>query len=173
MQSQAQAQPSPQSQMFIEPKVADVPAHPLPFKGRLTEGDPQEVPPAVAMSLSNDSPVTFTYREELTHDDYHTPLMISVFDPGAWIGDPVGDFGVTAFASLSISDGDRVLGDYTAKEHVTQSYSFYAQPTHKELEDAARAAVRQRIDQKLYDDETRLAALAASSGKPATANAGR
>jgi hypothetical protein len=94
-------------------------------------------------------------------------------DPGAWIGDPVGDFGVTAFASLSISDGDRVLGDYTAKEHVSQSYSFYAQPTHKELEDAARVAVRQRIDQKLYSDETRLAELAASSGKPATAHAGR
>ena len=173
VQSQAQAQSSPQSQMFVEPKVVDVPAHSLPFKGRLTEGDPQEVPPAVAMSLSNDSPVTFTYREELTHDDYHVPLGVSVFDPGAWIGDPVGDFGVTAFASLSISDGDRVLGDYTAKEHVTQSYSFYAQPTHKELEDAARAAVRDRIDQKLYDDETRLAALAASPGKPATANAGR
>jgi hypothetical protein len=160
--------------MFVEPKVVEVPAHPLPFKGRLVEGDPQDVPPAVAMSLSSSSPVTFTYREELTHDDYHVPLTISVFDPGAWIGDPVGDFGVTAFASLSISDGDRVLGDYTAKEHVSQSYSFYAQPTHKELEDAARAAVRQRIDQKLYSDETRLAELAASSGgKPAAARAGR
>ena len=170
---QSRAQSQTQSQMFIEPKVVDVLAHPLPFKGRLAEGDPSDVPPSVAMSLSSNSPVTFTYREELTHDDYHVPLGISVFDPGAWIGDPVGDFGVTAFASLTISDGDRVLGDYTAKEHVSQSYSFYAQPTHKQLEDAARAAVRQRIDQKLYSDATRLAELAASSGKPATAHAGR
>jgi hypothetical protein len=172
-QTQAQAQPRQPGQMFIDPKVVDVPPHPLPFKGRLVEGDPSDVPPAVAMSLSSSSTVTFTYREELTHDDYHVPLAASMVDPGAWIGDPVGDFGVTAFASLSISDGDRVLGDYTAKEHVSQSYSFYAQPTHKELEDAARVAVRQRIDQKLYSDETRLAELAASSGKPATAHAGR
>src|SRR5260370_25489917 len=161
-QMQPQAQPRPQSQMFVEPKVVDLPARPLPFNGRLVEGDPSDVPPAVAMSLSSNSPVTFTYREELTHDDYHVPLGISMFDPGAWIADPVGDFGVTAFASLSISDGDRVLGDYTAKEHVSQSYSFYAQPTHKELEDAAREAVRPQIDPQLYSHQPRVAQLAAT-----------
>jgi len=37
--------------MVIEPKVVEVPAHPLPFKGRLVEGDPSDVPPAVAMSF--------------------------------------------------------------------------------------------------------------------------
>jgi hypothetical protein len=169
----AQAQPQTQSQMFIEPKVVDVPAHPLPFKGRLVEGDPNDVPAAVAMSLSSNSPVTFTYREELTHDDYHVPLYISALDPANLIGAPLGDYGVTAFASLSINDGERVLGDYTAKEHVSKSYNMYSQPTHKELEDAARAAVRQRIDQKLYSDENRLAEIAASSRKLATAPAGR
>lgn len=172
-QAQAQTQSQTQSQMFIEPKVVEAPAHPLPFKGRLVDGDPDDVPPAVAMSLSSTSPVTFTYREELTHDDYHVPLIISFFDPGAWVGDPIGEFGVTAFASLSISDGERVLGDYTAKEHVSQSYNLAAQPTHKELEDAARAAVRQRIDQKLYSDENRLAELAGSSGKLGAVPAGR
>jgi len=145
----------------------------LPFKGRLAEGDPQEVPPAVAMSLSSNSPVTFTYREELTHDDYHVPLFISALDPANLVGAPLGDYGVTAFASLSINDGERVLGDYTAKEHVSKSYNMYSKPTHKELEDAARAAVRQRIDQKLYSDENRLAEIAASSGKLATAPASR
>lgn len=172
-QSQSQTQPQTQSQMVIEPKVMETPAHPLPFKGRLVDGDPNDLPPAVAMSLSSSSPVTFTYREELTHDDYHVPLIISALDPGALVGDPIGDFGVTAFASLSINDGERVLGDYTAKEHVSKSYNIYSQPTHKELEDAAREAVRQRIDQKLYSDENRLAEIAASSGNPATAPAGR
>ena len=172
-QSQAQSQSQSQSQIFIEPKVAEMPAHPLPFKGRLVEGDPQEVPPAVAMSLSSNSPVTFTYREELTHDDYHIPLLISFFDYGSWAGDPVGDIGVTAFASLSISDGDRILGDYTAKEHVSKPYSLYSQVTHKEVDDAARAAVRQSIDQKLYSDEARLAQAAASAGKSPTTSVGQ
>src|SRR5258708_34803028 len=80
-QSQTQVPPQTQSQMVIEPKVVEVPAHPLPFKGRLVEGDPSDVPPAVAMSLSSNSPVTFTYREELTHDDYHVPLIVSALDP--------------------------------------------------------------------------------------------
>lgn len=168
-QSQPQSQPQTKSQMFIEPKVVDVPAHPLPFKGRLVDGDPQEVPPAVAMSLASDSPVTFTYREELTHDDYHVPPLLSALDPLNFAGAPLGEYGVTAFASLSINDGEQVLGDYTAKEHVSQSYNLYSQPTHKQLEDVARAAVRQRIDQKLFSDENRLAGLAASSGKTATA----
>ena len=168
-QSQSQAQPG----MFVEPKVAETPAHSLPFKGRLVEGDPQEVPPAIAMSLSSNSPVTFTYREELTHDDYREPKYITAFDPATLIGSPVGEVGVTAFASLSISDGDTILGDYTAKEHVSKSFTIYSQVTHKEVDDAARAAVRQKIDQKLFSDESRLAQAVASAGKSPSPSVGR
>ncbi len=125
------------------------------------------------MSLSNTSPVTFTYREELTHDDYHVPLIVSALDPANLVGAPLGDIGTTAFASLSISAGDTILGDYTAKEHVSKSYSMYSQPTHKQVDDAARAAVRNRIDQKLYSDEARLVDAVASAGKSPTAAVGR
>jgi len=172
-QSQTSGASQSDSQLVIAPKAVDVPAHPLPFKGRLLSGDPAEVPPAIAMSLSDNSPVTFTYREELTHDDYHVPLAISALDPANLIGAPLGDIGVTAFASLSISAGDTILGDYTAKEHVSKSYNMYSQPTHKQVDDAARIAVRQRIDQKLYKDEARLAQAAASAGKSPTASVGQ
>ncbi len=169
-QSQLAGAPVTDSQLVIAPKVADVPAHPLPFKGKLISGDPAELPPAVAMSLSDSSPVTFTYREELTHDDYHIPLLLSAVDPGSWVGNPTGDIGVTAFASLSISAGDTIIGDYTAKEHVSKSYSLYTQASHKEVDDAARAAVRQRLDQKIYADEARLAQAAAGAPKSPTAS---
>jgi len=149
------------------PPIAAAPAHPLPFKGRLADGDPNAVPPAVAMSLAGDSQVTFMYREELTHDDYHIPLIITAFDPATYVGSPVGDLGVTAFASLSITDGDRVLGDYTAKVHISKSYTLYKEPTHREVEDAARAAVREKIDEKLYRDEGRLAQAFAAGGQSA------
>lgn len=172
-QSQPQPASGSQSQLVIAPKVSDEPAHPLPFKGRLIAGDPAELPPAVAMSLSITSSVTFSYREELTHDDYHVPLIVSALDPANLAGAPLGDIGVTAFASLSISDGDRILGDYTAKEHVSKSYNMYSQPTHKEVDDAARAAVRNRIDQKLYRDEARLADAVARAGKSPTASVGQ
>ncbi len=166
----SQSQSQSQSQLVIAPKIADVPAHPLPFKGKLLSGDPAELPPAVAMSLSNAGPMTFTYREELTHDDYHLPLSISWLDPLTYAGAPLGDIGTTAFASLSISEGDTILGDYTAKEHASKSYNLYAQPSHKEVDDAAVAAVRQSIEQKLYKDEARLAQAAASAGKSRTAS---
>jgi hypothetical protein len=176
-QNQAQSQSAGASQsglpIVIAPKVADVPAHALPFKGKLLSGDPGELPPAVAMSLSDIAPVTFTYREELTHDDYHVPLIISAFDPTNWAGTPLGDIGVTAFASLSISAGDTIIGDYTAKEHASKSYTLYANATHKEVDDAARAAVRQLIDQKLYGDEARLAHAVATAGKSPTASLGQ
>jgi hypothetical protein len=172
-QPQTSSAPQSQSQLVIAPKIDDVPAHPLPFKGKLLSGDPAELPPAVAMSLSNSAPVTFTYREELTHDDYHIPLILSALDPVSWIGAPLGDIGTTAFASLSISAGDRIIGDYTAKEHASKSYSMYTNASHKEVDDAALAAVRQRIDQKLYQDEARLAQAAATAGKSPTASAGQ
>ena len=145
------------------------PAHPLPFTGRLIDGDPSELPPAVAMSLSRSSTVTFSYREELSHDEYHIPLLFSAIDPVTYIGSPLGDYGVTAFASLSIVDGARLLGDYTAKAHVSKSYNLYSEPTHQELEEAARIAVRKSIDQKLYRDAAKLAAAVATPSPGAAA----
>jgi hypothetical protein len=129
----------------------------LPFVGRLVEGDRDELPPAVANALVADSPVTFAYREQLTHDEYHIPLIVAALDPVTWTGAPLGDFGVTAFATLTIRQGDAVLGDYTAKAFVSRPYSLYSSPTHRELETAARAAVRDKIDAQLGRDAGRLA----------------
>lgn len=156
-------------QQTVSAPAAEAPAHPLPLKGRLVDGDPNELPPAVAMSLASDSPVTFSYREELTHDEHHVPLTLSALDPATYVGAPLGGYGVTAFASLSIIQGDRILGDYTAKVHVSKPYTLYSQPTHQELEREARDAVREKIDQKLYADSARLADAAAGTGPAAPA----
>jgi hypothetical protein len=151
----------------IKPKESPPP---LPFKGRLIDGNPEELPSTVANSLTKESPVTFAYREELSHDDYHIPLIVSAFDPVTYVGAPLGDFGVTAFASLTIFDGDRVIGDYTAKTHVSRSYTLYHEPTHREVEDAARAAVREKIDAKLALDSDRLAAAVSHRANGASGN---
>ncbi len=151
----------------VSAPATEVAVHPLPIKGRLVDGDPKELPPAVAASLAKNTPVTFSYREELTHDEYHVPLLVTALDPVTYVGAPLGDYGVTAFASLSIIDGDRILGDYTAKAHVSKSYTLYSQPTHQELEREAREAVREKIDQKLYDDSARLAQAAADARRAA------
>jgi len=141
---------------------AEMAAHPLPFKGRLAPGDPGELPPAVAMSLSAASPITFQYREELSHDEYHIPLYVSAFDPVTYFGSPLGDYGVTAFASLTIIGANgKVVADYTRRAYVSKSYNLYTEPTHRELEDAARMAVRSKIDQSLYNDSDRLARVLA------------
>jgi hypothetical protein len=157
-------------QPSVAPQVAETPARPLPFKGRLLDGDPSELPPAVAMSLSQTSTVTFAYREELSHDEYHIPLIFSALDPVTYVGAPLGDYGVTAFASLSIMNGDRILGDYTAKAHVARSYNLYSEPTHQEVERAARIAVRETIDQKLYRDAGQLADALVVRSPAATAS---
>jgi histone acetyltransferase (RNA polymerase elongator complex component) len=49
-----------------------------------------------------------------------------------------------------------------AKAFVSKSYTLYSEPTHKELEQAARNSVRQKIEEKLYRDQARLAQAAAS-----------
>ena len=136
-------------QPSLPPPTAQESAHPLPFRGRLIDGDPSELPPAVAISLSHNSTVTFSYREELAHDEYYIPVLISALDPVTHVGAPLGDYGTTAFASLSIIDGNRILADYTAKAYITKSYLLYSESTHLELDRAARAAVREKIDQEL------------------------
>jgi len=132
-------------------------AHPLPYKGRLVDGDPTELPPAVAAALSNNAPLTFTYREELTHDEYHIPYIIAAFDPTNYVtAAPVGDYAVTAHATLTVCKGDRVIADYSDQARVSQSYSFYSEPKHSDVERAARNAVRERIERKLYADADRV-----------------
>jgi len=135
---------------------------PLPYNGRLVNGDPTEVPPAIAMALSKDGPLTFSYREELTHDEYHIPMILSAFDPVTYVGAPLGDYGVTAFATLTIFEGTKIVADYSAKVHVSKSYNLYSEPKHSELDHAAREAVRDRIDQKLYADANRVAHIGAT-----------
>ncbi len=150
---------APQQPYVPAPQIADTqPRSPrvgtlgLPYKGRLVEGDPTELPPAIARSLSDDAPRSFSYREELTHDEYHIPMVISALDPVTYLGSPLGDYGVTAFASLTIFEGNKVIGDYTAKAHLSKSYNLYSEPKHSELDRAAREAVRNRIDRKLDED---------------------
>src|SRR5437879_3262630 len=133
-------------------KAVEAQVHPLPFTGRLAEGDPDGLPPMVAMSLSPSSTASFSYREELTHDEYHIPMFLTALDPVTYVGAPLGDYGVTAFAALTIRQGDNLLGEYTAKAYVSKSYTVYSQPAHSELERAARAAVREKIDRKLTED---------------------
>ena len=136
------------------------PARPLPFKGRLLDGSPAQLPPVVAMSLTDQSLITFSYREELTHEEHHVPMILSAIDPLTYAGYPMGEYGVIAVASLSIFYGGHLIGDYKAQSRVTKPYSMYAQPTHRELDDAVRVAVREKIDRELYADSARLAAAA-------------
>jgi hypothetical protein len=150
------------------PQIVQTPAHPLPFRLSPIQGDSQELPPAVAISLARGAHLTFAYREELKHDEDHTPLYLSAFNPATYAGYPLGKYTVTADASLSIFDGSRPLGDYHAAATVSESYNLYAEPTHRELEDAARAAVREKIDRQLYSDADRLARAARSPAPPQT-----
>jgi hypothetical protein len=138
-------------------------AHPLSFKGRLAMGDPDQLPPAVAMSLAPNSRVGFMYREELSHEEHHPPTILSAVNPLIYLGYPMGEYTVTAFASLSIIDGDQVVGEYTAQSRITRSYTIYSQPTHRELDTEARAAVRKEIDEKLYADQSRVVAAIAGT----------
>jgi len=155
------------------PPIRATKAAPLPFRGRLIDSDPHELPSAVANSLSTDSPVTFTHQEDLTHDEYHIPLLVSALDPVTYIGSPLGDYGVTAFAHLWIVNGDKTLGDYTAKAHASKSYTLYSETTHAEVEREARAIVRDRIDQKLYRDAPRIAHEIGSTNKTAVVPAAK
>jgi hypothetical protein len=157
--------PPPAQSADADAPQAPAPPLPLPFKGRLLDGNPKSLPPAVAASLSNSSTVIFNYREELSHDHYTVPLALSAFDPMTYVGYPLGSYSVTAFASLGISQGDKVLGDYTAKVHLSRDYTLYYQPTYLELDHAAKAAVREKIDQQVYHDAARLAQAAAGQSR--------
>ncbi len=69
---------APQQPYVVAPQIGDpqqltavqpVVVRALPYKGQLVEGDPTELPPAIAQALSKDGPLRFSYREELTHDE--------------------------------------------------------------------------------------------------------
>jgi hypothetical protein len=138
---------------------------PLPFKGRLLGVPRAEAPPEIAASISNSSPIVFSYREELSHEHHTVPMVLSALNPLTYLGASTGTTGATAFADLSISNGDRVIGDYTAAVHATADYSIYSGKTYLELDREARAQVRREIDDKVYADLDRLTREIAASGR--------
>lgn len=157
-----------QQYTVVEPPPVPPAVQALPFKGRLVEGDPTEIPQAVAMSLSDSSPIRFSYREELTHDEHHTPLWLTALDPSTYLGADLGAYDVTAFATLSISYNDTVIGYYTAKAPVSRPYTIYSEPTHADLERDARSEVRDKIDAELAFDRNRLEGALAESTNATT-----
>ena len=106
------------------------------------------------MSLTKESTVGYLPRTALKSI---IPRRFVSIDPLTYAGRPTGEYKVRAVASLSILDHDRVLGEYTAQTNVTKSYGLFSQPTHREIDDEAKAAVRAEIDRKLSSDAWRLA----------------
>ena len=148
-----------------QPPIPDEPARSLPFKGRLAEGERDELPPMVAASLSDDSPVTFSYREELGHEHHTVPLWISAFNPLTYFGAPTGSTAVTAFAQLAIRRGETILADYAAQARVSADYGLTYGTTNLDLDRAALAEVRRKIDDDLARDSVRLAQRNAASSR--------
>jgi hypothetical protein len=136
----------------------------LPFKGRLLGVPSAQAPPAIAASISCSSSIIFSYREELSHEHHTVPMVLSALNPLTYLGAPTGTTGVTAFADLSISDGDRVIGDYTAAVHATADYSIFSGESYLELDREARAQVRREIDDKVIADLDRLTRQIAARG---------
>jgi hypothetical protein len=123
-------------------------------------------PPAALAAVVGAPGVEVSYREEMTHDHYTVPMWQTAFDPRVYMGKPLGRYGVTAFATVSITRGDQVLGDYTAKVHVERNYGMYYGPTYMQLEREARGEVRKRLDDELLRDRTKLLGALNSSAPP-------
>jgi hypothetical protein len=147
------------------PPIPEEPPRSLPFKVRLAEGEPDDLPPMVAASLSDKSPVTFSYREDLGHEHHTVPLWISAFNPLTFFGAPTGSTAVTAFAQLVIRRGDTILGDYAADARVSADYGLTYGTTNLDLDRAALAEVRRKIDDELARDSIRLAQRNAASSR--------
>jgi hypothetical protein len=133
----------------------------LGFTMRLVDGNPKSLPPSVAAALSDSSQISVSYRENLTHDESHTPLWESAIDPSTYSGATLGARIVDASAELRVFEGDKTLGDYTASAHVQKTYSMFHQPSNVELEETARAEVRRKIDDQLVFDAPKIAGASA------------
>src|SRR5262249_45204217 len=114
--------PPPRSDLAADGTQPSPSIRTLPFRGTLIDGVPDDLPPSVAASLDPKASITFAYREVLTHNDYHIPLWFSALDPVTYVGAPLGDYGATATATLTIAEGPRTLGTYFARAYVSKSY---------------------------------------------------
>lgn len=118
-------------------------------------------PPAALADLARTQGVVFSFREEISHDHSTLPMWQTAFDPRTYAGHPLGYYRVIAFASLAVTRGPQVLGDYTAQARVEQPYTIYSGPTFMQLERRARAQVRETLDAELLGDAARLRAAVA------------
>jgi len=118
-------------------------------------------PPAALADLARTPGVVFSFREELSHDHLTLPMWQTALDPRTYAGHPLGYYRVTAFASVAVTRGAQVLGDYTAQAQVQQPYDIYSGPTFMQLERRARAQARRTLAAEMLADGARLRAAVA------------
>lgn len=119
-------------------------------------------PPAAVAELATTPGVKFSYREEWRHEHTTVPMFESAIDPRTYLGRPLGTYGVTVFAWVSVTQGPAVLGDYAARVHLEKPYGLTYGPTYTQLERQARAAVRAKLAGLITHDAARLDAEAKS-----------
>jgi hypothetical protein len=150
----------------VTPALEGTAPRPLPFRGRLISKSRQHVPPVIAQSLDESSTIAFQYDETVIDEHNAVPVLVSLLNPLVLFGFPLGSYTTVATGDLRISDGETVLGRYSAQARVSGSYGLYYGPTFPELERQGRSAVEQSIDESLYRDVDRLKSQRGASADP-------
>ena len=135
-------------------------ARPLGVVAHLAEGSAAALPAAVAAALDPKSDLAFRYRERAHQDDNEVPVALAlILSPIFLLGVPTGSYTVTVSAELSVSRGSHEMARYQAEAVASRLYGLYYGSTLRELEAQARTQVRRVIDETLYLNADKLAAM--------------
>lgn len=145
------------SVVTTQPALRNRETRSLGFKGRLAGDASRGLPASVTAALDPTSDVLFTYDERITQAHNELPFVVMLFAATFHLlGVPTGRDEVKAHAELMITRSGREIGRYRGEAEASRIYGLYYGASMLELEDEARKAVRQIIDEALYDDTGRL-----------------
>jgi hypothetical protein len=133
------------------------PPCPLPFKARVVDSIPGQLPDGVRSVLDESAPLAVRYREEVAHGHWEVPFGVVFAVPIVFLFAPMGGYQVTAHAVLEANDSVAEVGRYEATAEVSRSYGIFYGSTFHELEQEARASARRVVDREVCNDAERLA----------------
>jgi hypothetical protein len=146
--------------LTTRPPLTQVEPRPLGIVAHLTEGSAAALPAAVAAALDPKSDLAFRYQERAHQDDNEVPgALVLIVSPIFLLGVPTGSYTVTVSAELTVSRGSHEVARYQAAAVASRLYGFYYGSTLRELEAQARTQVRRAIDETLYLNADKLAAM--------------
>lgn len=147
------------TRMVTSPAYEDVGKVELRIPAKLGTDCNREYVPRIVDEQSEDTPLVFKYRYEVTYGRDNTSQLLPLFNPLTILGFPIGEDTMIVLGTLEIFDSGVPIKKYTAVSAFEKTRNLFSEgETMTMLRRKGLLSVRNNLEEQVYQDRGELQA---------------